>query len=36
MDATTLPTVQMPNRAGYDPAQTNWKPGTPRGFGVKP
>jgi len=36
MDATTLPAVQMPNRAGYDPAQTNWKPGTPRGFGVKP
>lgn len=36
MDATTLPKVQMPNRAGYDPAQTNWKPGTPRAFTVKP
>jgi cytochrome c len=32
MDAQTLPRVQMPNRAAYDPAQADWKPGTPRGF----
>jgi cytochrome c len=35
MDAKTLPQVKMPNRAAYDPSQTDWKP-TPRGFVFKP
>jgi cytochrome c len=35
MDAKSLPQVQMPNRSAYDPAQADWKPGTPRGFVLK-
>jgi cytochrome c len=35
MDATSLPLVRMPNRSAYDPAQADWKPGTPRGFVIK-